>query len=155
MTLENLYLILPGLLGNLGAWTFGKINSFNYPIDFNIKFKGKRLFGKNKTFKGVLASIAIASIVNFSLNSNAGLGAMMGFSVAFGDTLKSFFKRRLNIKEGKDWLPYDLFDLPIGYSLFIFPILKIKLLDIIICTTFAILITLLAQLVGKSLNIKK
>lgn len=155
MTLENLYLILPGLLGNLGAWAFGKFRLLNYPIDCNLKLKGIRLLGKNKTFKGIVASIVIASIANISLKSSFHLGALMGFAVAFGDSLKSFFKRRLKIREGRDWMPYDLLDLPIGYSIFIFPMLKTTIANILVCVALSISITFFAQGLWKKLNMKK
>ena len=38
----------------------------------------------------------------------------MGLGVLFGDLVKSFFKRRFNIKPGAPWFPFDQLDALIG-----------------------------------------
>jgi CDP-2,3-bis-(O-geranylgeranyl)-sn-glycerol synthase len=49
----------------------------------------------------------------------------MGFGALAGDSIKSFFKRRLGFAPGKAWVPFDQLDFIVGgltlTSLYVFP----------------------------------
>ena len=88
---------------------------FAQPLDGGLTFRGKRLFGANKTFKGFVvmvpaaaASFALlagvaptsAGLWELSLGSYAGLGAIAGFGFMAGELPNSFVKRQLGIPPG-------------------------------------------------------
>ncbi len=114
------------------------------PIDFGIKFKGKRLLGKNKTIRGFLAGVSSGIIVAYLLSyvsSNpfyfyAGIMSSLGAMV--GDSFGSFIKRRIGMKEGSsfqlDGSLFILFSLAMAYP-FAFPYYDaLELVGVIILT---------------------
>ncbi len=113
-------------------------NTFRFlakPIDLNLRFMGKPLFGKNKTFRGLIFAVIFAMII-FYIQKTIGynsiidysqyslwLGFLLGFGAIIGDLVESFFKRQLNISSGKPWIPFDQIDFVLGalfFSLFVF-----------------------------------
>ncbi len=113
------------------------LNRFNFPIDFGLMWNGKRLLGANKTWRGlvfgvlsgIVAQILITIFFNNVIESHylpgsyqslnpIMLGFLLSFGALFGDAVKSFFKRRLNIAPGKTWLPWDQIDYIVGAILF-------------------------------------
>ncbi len=129
--LEIIYLLLPGYFANMSPAFSSKINFLNYPVDFNKTIFGKRIFGKNKTFRGFFFAIIFAIIIAYVqslLNLNVNLidyknfiliGFLMGFGAMFGDLIESFFKRQLNIPPGHRFLPFDQIDHVMGSLLFL------------------------------------
>ena len=116
--------IIAGIINSI----FCKLNVFSIlkkPIDNNIKLKdGKRLFGDNKTWKGLIGyiflnivmAVLVGAIYNLcSLNRfsfvyqnhantplfNVWLGFLIGLAYALFELPNSFLKRRLGIKPGK------------------------------------------------------
>jgi len=123
--------MVPGLFRNTLMW-LGK------PVDFGKEWKGNRLLGNNKTFRGfvvgVLCAMLLASIqriayqtqsiksismIDYSQINPLVLGFLFGFGALFGDAAKSFFKRRLGIRPGARWIPFDQVDWVIGSLLFV------------------------------------
>ena len=95
------------------------------PLDFEKRFRGKRVLGNGKTILGTLAGIIGGTIAGtifmfvfpfvlqlipnyFALAFALAVGAIMG------DTVKSFFKRRLGFERGQKWLIADQLDFVIG-----------------------------------------
>lgn len=142
-----LWYLLPAALGNHTASCGNRIwlpeilknglAKFARPVDFGLQWHGREIFGKNKTWRGLLvgiiAGIVVAGIqallffrtdffrantlvdygkVNFVL-----LGALMGGGALIGDLVKSFIKRRLNVPPGKPWFPWDQLDWIVGAML--------------------------------------
>jgi len=105
------------------------------PMDFGKHFRGKRIFGEHKTFRGLLAGIVVAEItivlqrylydhsswfhsVSRDLNYDKINIYLLGFLFAVGalgfDAIKSFFKRQVGVKPGKTWFPFDQIDFIVG-----------------------------------------
>lgn len=137
LILRVLYFMLPGYFANMAPVFFKKgCHWMAVPIDFNKKLDGKPIFGKNKTYRGfifgvffaviiaylqflayryqVLSSLALVDYSNWFL-----IGFLLGFGALFGDLLKSFVKRRLNIKPGDTFIPFDQLDHVVGALLFV------------------------------------
>ncbi|MFC1662598.1 CDP-archaeol synthase [Patescibacteria group bacterium] len=103
------------------------------PIDFNKKYLGEPLFGRNKTWRGFFVATLTGTLI-FVIQKHAyvsweffrdislfdystqtvWLGTLMGLGAMVGDLIKSYFKRRVKRKPGASWLPFDLFDYVIG-----------------------------------------
>lgn len=142
------YLMLPAYAANMAPVFVKKINFLNYPVDFNKTFKNKPILGSHKTFRGLffgtLAAIIIV-YVQFRLQNlfvfNAIslldysnwilIGFLLGFGALAGDIVKSFFKRRFDIKPGDKFIPWDQIDYTIGSLIFI-SIISVPSIDIII-----------------------
>lgn len=139
-----LYFFLPGILSNTAAtltWKYTFLSRFRQRVDFGLELRGQALFGKTKTWRGLivgtLTGIIIISIqtllynnleifknfslINYSKENVLLIGASMGLGAMIGDLGKSFIKRRMNIDSSKPWFPYDQIDQSFGIILFILP----------------------------------
>jgi len=137
--IQALWFALPAYTANAAPIIAKKFlsNSLSTPIDFNKKFHGKPIFGSHKTFRGVISAVIFAIITTYIqkylLYSNLYIssiliinyqqplliGFLFGFGTAIGDLTKSFVKRRLGIKPGAKWFPWDNMDYILGALLFI------------------------------------
>ncbi|MBU1849778.1 MAG: CDP-archaeol synthase [Nanoarchaeota archaeon] len=136
MIWKALYFFLPAYIANAAPSFFRRINFLNKPVDCGHKFRGKRIFGDNKTFKGLLVAIVFGtlmfalqkllfskgiflkiSLINYSSYSII-LGFLLSTGTIFGDLFESFFKRQRGILSGKPWVPFDQTDYVIGALLF-------------------------------------
>jgi len=146
------------------------------PLDGGKTYRGKRIFGANKTYRGLLAAIItgvfIAMIQMFVFSSNSWvaaivdridygsfsillLGGLLGTGAIIGDALKSFFKRQIGVDSGKSWFPFDQIDYVIGGILFslLYTVLDIEIYTYILL--FYFVLHLLAVYGGWLLNIRK
>ena len=93
-------------------------------MDFGRNFRGNRILGDHKTWKGFFAGILMGSIVGgiqelaFHRAKGLLIGFLMGVGAMIGDIIKSFVKRRLEIKPGSKWEPWDSIDFVAGSILF-------------------------------------
>src|SRR3989338_1712290 len=137
--LTCLYVIIPGALANMMPVFVRSINFLNVSVDFDKKwFDNKPIVGTHKTYRGFFFGNLAANFItyiqsllykypffqqisffNYDEISFLLVGFMMGFGVLFGDLIKSFFKRRTNIKPGDKFFPWDQLDLVIGAIIFI------------------------------------
>ena len=140
----SLWFFAPAGFANLAAFLAGKmrfLKKFNYPVDCYLKFRGKRILGAHKTFRGFITAILVGALIClvqvFLYEQFSGLrsiipldytginplllGSLLGFGALFGDSAKSFFKRQAAIKPGQSWFPFDQIDYILGgvvFSLF-------------------------------------
>ncbi|MCH8003174.1 MAG: CDP-2,3-bis-(O-geranylgeranyl)-sn-glycerol synthase [Nanoarchaeota archaeon] len=143
------YFMLPVYFANMAPVIVKKVfNNLAFPLDFNKKIGNKEIFGKNKTFRGLIFGVIFAIIItfiqfNFYKNNILVdlsivdysdwllIGLLMGFGAIFGDLAESFVKRRINCKPGKPFIPFDQLDFVIGALIFIYPIVALSLNKII------------------------
>jgi CDP-archaeol synthase len=95
---------------------FGWLRSLAVPIDRKALFRGRALFGANKTYRGVIA-VALGSAAGYSLQSLvpelqpavfrafptfslASLGFVLGAAAMLSELPNSFLKRQLDIGPG-------------------------------------------------------
>lgn len=123
---------LPAGIANLVPPLANKIpvlNQWKTPLDFGKSYKGKRIFGDNKTWRGLvigvmaamLSAVAIAKLNQnvVGTSSQLAVGFMLGFGSLLGDAIESFIKRQIGIKPGQSWMPYDQLDYIIGGLIFV------------------------------------
>ena len=147
--LKCFYLMLPAYFANMAPVIVKKVNLFAYPIDFNLKLGNKPILGKNKTFRGLIFGVIFAiviaytqfllhetelfrSISFFDYGQWFLFGFLMGFGALTGDSVKSFFKRRLGINPGERFIPFDQADFVIGAFILTLPIFKPTLKIVIV-----------------------
>lgn len=155
--LKSFYFMLPAYFANMAPVIIKKINFFNYPIDFNIKFNNKPVLGSHKTFRGLIFGVIFAVIIAyaqfllyqleffrllsfFDYDGWLLLGFLMGFGALTGDAIKSFVKRRIGIKPGEKFIPFDQIDFVAGAFAFtaIFFDLSVKIFAVSLLLTFAL-----------------
>lgn len=144
------WFFLPAGLANTSATLSTSIpglKRLKQPIDFGLSWRGKRIFGDHKTFRGLVFASFIAGLsallqafliressllekqltidyLKYSYEVTASLGALQGFSALTGDALKSFFKRRVGIAPGGKWFPFDQIDFLIAATLAMLPLVQ-------------------------------
>ncbi len=147
--LKLLYMMLPAAFANsMGTLSRG-INFLNVPVDFGRSLFGKRILGKNKTWRGVffgtLMGIIVTliqtylyrfptfrsiSIIDYSSVNPIIFGFLLGFGDILGDLIESFVKRRLDIKPGEPFIPFDQIDGPIVALILTYGYHHLPILDI-------------------------
>lgn len=133
LLVTTFFLILPAGIANMMPVLVAKVPFLNAPMDFGYSFRGKRIFGDHKTWRGLVFGMMSAGIVNALLllalwnifgegrpiemigyQRSFYAGLILGAGALLGDAIKSFFKRQLNIAPGKSWVPFDQVDWILG-----------------------------------------
>lgn len=176
--LFTLFFFLPAGVANSAPVIAAKIpglKNFNQPIDFGLKFRGIRVFGDHKTIRGYLAGILISivlvyiekliymnsefiqeiSYVDYSETNVFIFGFLLGFGALLGDSIKSFFKRRVGIKPGKSWFPFDQIDYILGGLLFISFYVNLPVQVYLYTLIVWFLLHLITVFIGYHLGIRK
>ncbi len=102
--------ILPAWVANGTPVIFGA----GKPIDGGRKFRGRPIFGKNKTRRGLVTGIIGGAIIGLVESSFLGaymlpLGVVLAVGTLLGDLLGSFIKRRLGQEEGRNFAIPDAY----------------------------------------------
>ena len=132
--LECFIFLLPAAAANIAPVVVRCLPICNWPVDLGSKFRGQRVFGDNKTYRGFLFGVLAAVLTiylqqKFNLTSQLMppladtanwlvLGFLLGFGALFGDLVKSFFKRQKGIVAGQSWWFFDQVDWIIGAFVF-------------------------------------
>jgi len=163
-----LYFFLPAYFTNMAPPLFRRADIFNFldkPVDFEKKFLGQPIFGKNKCWRGVIFGIIVGilvvgfqlwlyrfpffkkiSLFDYSEINILAFGSLISAGAVFGDLLFAFIKRRLKMEPGARFLPFDQTNYVIGSALLLTPFLKI---DILVWITLFILTFLLHIIVNR------
>jgi len=118
---EAIWFILPAYIANSSAVIIGG----GTPIDFGRKFRGKRIFGDGKTWRGLFGGILVGTVAGMIMNiavpetfenGIASLVILLSLTsgALLGDLIESFFKRRLGKSRGEKWLIADQTDFLLG-----------------------------------------
>jgi CDP-2,3-bis-(O-geranylgeranyl)-sn-glycerol synthase len=113
------------------------------PIDFDKKFLGKPIFGSHKTWRGAILAFFVGfliaifqkflfnfeifkkiSILDYSKINIYSFAILISFGQIFGDLIFAFIKRRIGLKPGAPFIPFDQTNYVIGSFLFLQPYLK-------------------------------
>lgn len=133
-----LWFFLPAGLANSAPVFASRIvvlRNLTSPLDFGASYRGKRIFGANKTWRGLISGIFIATLtlwiqqylftstdwaktisgnIDYSTLPVFILGPLFGLGALLGDAIESFFKRQREVPSGESWFPFDQFDYIIG-----------------------------------------
>jgi CDP-2,3-bis-(O-geranylgeranyl)-sn-glycerol synthase len=172
--LQILYFFLPAYLANMSPvlvrpW----LRSLAVPIDGGMSFRGKRILGDHKTWRGLLAG-TVVGVIAYELQRFANEtgfasdlllidyaahpllpGLLMGLGAGVGDAVKSFFKRRIDIEPGASWPVFDQLDFFIGAYLFVAPITAPPLLPTLLSLPIIFFGNMASEAVGYWLGFKE
>ena len=143
-TVKCFYLLMPAYFANMAPVIAKNINFLKLQVDFNRKIKGKPVLGANKTFRGLFFGITFAIAIGYiqfhlynidffrdisfiGYKNWLQFSFLMGFGALTGDLVKSFFKRRLNIKPGDKFIPFDQTDFVVGALIFVMPVFDLTI----------------------------
>lgn len=139
------WFFLPAGIANVAplfACRLPLLKRWNTPIDFGKTWRGKRVFGANKTWRGLLFGTFVAAIIGLiqyrvitnSIESTSFIlltTAALGFGALVGDAIESFFKRQVGVQPGEKWFPFDQIDYIIGGLLVVSPLVSLSLGDVL------------------------
>ena len=116
--LSCLYFFLPAYVANMAPVFAKKLPFLGIPIH-------AKLFGKNKTWRGIIVAVLSGGLVfwiqkllynsgfvTFSIIDYADfsllLGFLLGAGAILGDLVKSYYKRKAEIPPGESWAGFSL-----------------------------------------------
>ena len=130
LILQSLYFFLPAYAANMAPVLFRWLPFLEKPVH-------EKVFGRNKTWRGLVVaalsgglvffiqkvlyiqgfdSLAIIDYSDFSIL----YGFLLGAGAILGDLVKSYFKRGYDVSPGERWIPWDQLDFVFGGILFSF-----------------------------------
>jgi CDP-2,3-bis-(O-geranylgeranyl)-sn-glycerol synthase len=166
VVIRALLFILPAYIANSSAALFGG----GRPLDLGRKMgDGRRILGSGKTFRGLGLGIffgAVAGNVEGYLlqgtqwaMGGVGLYTLLGFLLAsgamLGDLVKSFFKRRLGVKQGAMLPVVDQLDFVAGALLLASPLAFPGWNELVVLVVLTPAVHLFLNWLGYKLKCKK
>jgi len=173
--LQALYFFLPAYLANMAPVLIVPLlkNRLMAPIDGGATFRGHRVFGDHKTWRGLFAGIIAAilvvflqralmqtetgvalSLIDYAAISPLVLGLLFGLGALGGDAVKSFFKRQMGIASGQKWVPFDQLDFVVGGLLLVSIVFVPPLGVVIVLLLITPALHYLSNLIGYALKWK-
>lgn len=135
--LAVLWFILPAYIANSAAVDVAGVpglKKWTTPVDFGKTWRGKRLFGDGKTWRGLVCGVIAAAIAGYvqgeyqgwavenishtAIQQSLTLGFLLGLGALSGDMAASFVKRRMNLERGQIAPLLDQLDFILGAFLF-------------------------------------
>lgn len=173
-----LWFFLPAGLANMFPLFAAKLpilKKWEYPMDFFLEFRGKRVLGSHKTIRGLVTGILVGILIvwiqkelylNWEFLRNAlalnyfqynfvYLGALLGLGAIIGDAVKSFFKRQLNIPSGETWMFFDQIDYVLGGIVFTYWYAPLSIEQYLYLTIMYFGLHMLTTVIGYLLGLKE
>jgi len=171
---KAMYFMLPAYAAVMIPSLLRKMKFLSTPVDFGKNLKKRRIFGQNKTWKGIiLAPIAgliifwvqkllfpylkTISLIDYSAGGvgSLELGVLLGIGAAIGSLANSFFKRRVGIKAGKSWPVLDQIDFVVGALLFAYIVYIPPFVYVIAVLVVSPILYIISTWLGYALKINK
>jgi hypothetical protein len=185
MTFQNLFLGSPLLLAAIAQGLCIKydwLSRLRRPLDLGRVYKGKRIFGDHKTWRGLAINVlfcSLGAIIQAWLQGKGVLpqwlflldyeshaltvGVLIGLGMTVGELPNSFLKRRFDIPPGKSregplgiaFFIYDQVDLTIGIWVFLFFLIRPSLWLVLWSLLLTLALHLAVSSVGYLLGMRK
>lgn len=173
------WFLLPAALANaapIAAARLPLLKRFVAPIDGGKTWRGRRIFGTHKTWRGLLSGIVVATFVFWvqkllAVHTEWGnaitaqidyttlpvllIGPAFGIGALGGDAIKSFFKRQRGIPAGASWVPFDQLDYIIGSVLITLPFAVLTPLQYVWVFVIWFVLHLIASYIGFKIGLKE
>jgi hypothetical protein len=185
MTFQILFLgspLLPAAIAQGLCIKYDWLSRLRRPIDFGKTYKGKRIFGDHKTWRGLTINVlfcALGAIIQAWLqgkgvlpqwlylldykNHALAVGILLGLGMTVGELPNSFLKRRFEIPPGQSregplgiaFFIYDQVDLSIGIWVFLFFLIRPSLWLVLWSLLLTLALHLAVSSVGYLLGMRK
>jgi len=166
--ISALLLFLPAGIANAVPVLVKKIpvlDKLKAPIDGGMSFRGKRLLGANKTWRGLVSGTLVSGFIawllypNISIDTGStlngiALGCAIGFGALLGDAVESFFKRQKEIPSGSSWLLFDQLDYVMGALLFSLLFVRLAGIDYLLVILTYFVLHFIVSYIGYLLGLK-
>lgn len=168
MIARILLLIAPMYFANSCALVFGGGRTM---LDFGKNFyDGRPIFGAGKTLRGLVAGVCAGTTVAFLVATifpaqtlllvkdsweYVSLGFLVSLGAILGDLVKSFFKRRAGISQGKDLLLVDQLDFVAGGIMLGLAYYKPTWAEIAVIAALTVIVHRASNLAAFKLHLKK
>lgn len=173
-----LWFFLPAGVANMTpifVARFPGLRCWNAPLDGGLTYRGVRIFGENKTWRGLICGMIAATVVlalqqwlaehsaaiqtltagyDYPALPTLLLGPLLGFGALAGDAIESFFKRQHRVPPGDSWFPFDQIDYIIGGALACLPVLQLTLMQYAVLLLIWFGMHLLVSFIGYVLGLK-
>ncbi len=173
------WFFLPAGIANASPIIVAKLpglRKLDAPIDGGKTFRGQRILGAHKTWRGLVTGI-VAAIITLWLQQRAiahssilqdwtsqvsyltlptvVVGALFGLGALGGDAIESFFKRQRNVAPGHGWFPFDQTDYIIGGALATAGYVQLHFWQYVELLAIWLLVHVVASYVGYLLHLKE
>ena len=174
-----LWFFLPAAAANVTPILVVKVpmlRKYEAPMDFGKSFRGKRILGSHKTWRGFITGAIAATLALWLQQLMVGefawaqtltrqvdyidlptliLGPLFAVGALGGDAVESFFKRQKGVKPGHGWFPWDQLDYIIGTAIVTIPFVTLSVLQYAWLIFLWLIIHLIASYVGWLLHLKE
>ena len=172
--LQTLYFFLPAYLANMAPVVVqGHFTALDRPIDGGRMFRGCRVLGAHKTWRGLVAGTVVGlgvfgaqrllydlgwlrdlAAIDYDVMPLA-TGLLLGLGTGVGDAVKSFCKRRVAIAPGASWLGFDQLDFMVGAYVFAAPWYAPPVAMFLLCLPVVFVGTIAVTTIGYELGLKE
>jgi CDP-2,3-bis-(O-geranylgeranyl)-sn-glycerol synthase len=167
-----LWFFFPAAIANLTPILVAKmpwLKKFEAPIDGGLMYRGKRLLGSHKTWRGLVTGVIMATVVlwlqqlsvdhwhwaqwltgqvDYTKLPTLILGPLFGIGALGGDAIESFFKRQRGVAPGHGWFPFDQIDYIIGGALVSMPFVTLSIFQYCWLIILWLIIHVVASYIG-------
>lgn len=175
----TLWFFLPAGLANAAPIFVAKmpiIKAWDAPIDGHKTYRGRRILGDHKTWRGLVVGILMSTFVlwlqqiasahigwvhdwtsqvDYAALTVLIVGPLFGLGALGGDAIESFFKRQRDVAPGHGWFPFDQTDYVIGTAIVTAPFVQLQFIQYVQLLFIWLLIHVVASYVGYLLHLKE
>lgn len=173
-----LWFLAPIGLSNVAPILASKLpglRTLNAPMDFGRTYRGARVLGANKTWRGLMCGIILGTVVlwaqqyasvhygwaqtivgdvDYAALPTLIVGPLFAIGALGGDALKSFFKRQRHLPPGRPWFPFDQIDIIAG-ALLVIPFITLTLAQYVWFALLCVVAQILFSYSGYFIGIKE
>ena len=153
-----------------------QLRKYDAPMDLGKSYKGRRILGDHKTWRGLVVGIIFATLalwlqqflfdhvdwvhhltdqVDYASLPTLILGPLFAIGALGGDALESFFKRQRGVAPGRGWFPFDQLDYIIGGAIVSMPFVTVSLAQYVWLIVLWLIIHVGATYAGWALGLKE
>lgn len=174
-----MWFLLPAALANAVPVVVAKmpiLDRWDAPIDNGIVWRGHRLLGDHKTWRGIVAGITIATLalwlqqslcisydwamwlsgpIDYTVLPILILGPLFALGALGGDAVESFFKRARGIQSGRSWFPFDQLDYVVGAIIVTLPFVILQPIMYLWMLAVWFIVHIVVSYIGFLIGLKK
>ncbi len=146
------------------------------PIDCGLTYRGKRILGSHKTWRGLVTGIVAATVllwlqrlgvehstwlrdwtsqVDYRTLPILIMGPLFAIGALGGDAIESFFKRQRGVAPGHGWFPFDQIDYIIGGALATSGFVQLHFWQYVDLLLIWLLVHIVASYIGYMMGLKE